>query len=146
MERFWSKVDIGDWQDCWLWTAGAGGGYGKFTLGSRTDGTMRSERAHRVAYELLVGPVPEGLELDHVRDWGCTSTLCVNPLHLEPVTHVENVRRGDAVTHQSRKSHCKHGHAFDEANTYRYGNNWRGCRLCRKMAVRAYAQRRRAER
>lgn len=75
--------------DCWLWQAGTFGtvmGYGCFY----DRGRMRY--AHRVAYELEVGAVPEGMELDHT----CRQPLCVNPAHLQPVTHAENVRRGEA--------------------------------------------------
>jgi hypothetical protein len=73
--------------DCWLWTGAIdNGGYANF----RHDG--RSQKAHRVLWELLNGPVPEGLELDHL----CSVRHCVNPDHLEPVTHVENIRRGHA--------------------------------------------------
>ena len=87
-ERFWLKVDKGSSDDsCWLWTAGSQGKrcrYGIFTVSSHND-----VKAHRFAYELLVSPIPDGLELDHL----CRNTLCVNPVHLEPVTHAENLRR-----------------------------------------------------
>lgn len=86
-ERFWSKVDRDGGPDCcWPWLAARANGYGKFYV----DGRM--VRAHRFAYELLVGPIPEGLVLDHL----CAVTFCVNPAHLEPVTQRENARRGDA--------------------------------------------------
>lgn len=85
-ERFWPKVERVE-DGCWLWTASlTGDGYGRISLGGKF-GPMGL--AHRVAYELLVGPIPEGLELDHL----CRVRRCVNPEHLEPVTHAENVRR-----------------------------------------------------
>lgn len=85
-ERFWEKVEKGGPDDCWLWTANktAPNGHGRF-LGP--DGQIM---AHRYAYEALVGPIPEGLVIDHL----CRVRLCVNPDHLEPVTAEENTRRG----------------------------------------------------
>lgn len=84
-ERFWAKVDRRSDAECWLWLAAtAGAGYGQFGANGK------SVRAHRYAYEALVGPIPDGLEIDHL----CNIRLCVNPGHMEPVTHAENVRRG----------------------------------------------------
>lgn len=81
--RFWLRVHKTD--DCWLWTSTLRRGYGRFWIAPG-----RFVPAHRFAYELLVGPIPEGLELDHL----CRNPACVNPAHLDPVTHRENVRRG----------------------------------------------------
>lgn len=129
-ERLWPKVaraDVG----CWDWLASqTTAGYGQFYL----DGRPRP--AHRVVYELLVGSVPEGLELDHL----CANRDCVNPDHLEPVLHVENMRRSwfytGAAHHQSAKTHCKQGHPYDEENTYVYAESgWRGCRTCVRLAT-----------
>lgn len=87
-EQFWAKVAVSD--GCWTWTAATDrDGYGKFT--DHSNG--RRMHAHRFAYELLVGEVPEGLELDHL----CRNRACVRPDHLEPVTHLENVRRSRAM-------------------------------------------------
>jgi hypothetical protein len=82
--RFLSKV-LKHPDGCWEWTAGRSGGpgYGAFSLGQRKVG------AHRWSYENFVGPIPEGLELDHL----CRNPGCVNPDHLEPVTRSENIRR-----------------------------------------------------
>ena len=138
-ERFWEKVNKNgplperrpELGPCWMWTAWTTpAGYGQFGLDYKKVG------AHRVAYELLVGPIPEGLYIDHL----CRNPSCVNPSHLEPVTPGENVRRGDG-TRGHRKTHCKHGHEFTIANSYidSYGH-W-NCRTCSREKMR----RRRAE-
>lgn len=83
-QRFWAKVDTSS--DCWLWTGSDNGlGYGQFYL---TGG--KKTYAHRYGYQLLVGDVPAGTELDHL----CETPRCVNPAHLEPVTHRTNMLRG----------------------------------------------------
>ena len=84
-ERFWRKVDRSG--DCWIWTAGTyTQGYGSFAIG------YTSIQAHRFAWTHLRGPIPEGLTLDHL----CRTKRCVNPSHLEIVTHAENSRRYQA--------------------------------------------------
>lgn len=121
--RFWDKVSPETNTGCWLWTAYANKcEYGVFRW------NHRSVLAHRVAYESLVCAVPEGLELDHL----CRVRCCVNPDHLEPVTHAENVRRGEAVAASIARlraiTHCPRGHEYTEENTIL----WRGNRKCRK--------------
>lgn len=134
--RFWAKVDKEGPGGCWLWTTRCSDdGYGQFSIN-------RQQRfAHRIAYELLVGPIPEGLRIDHVKANGCTSKLCVKaladergPAHLEAVTQRENVRRGDGVTgRNARKTHCPKGHPYDEENTYwRPDGSGRECMTCRR--------------
>ena len=94
MKRFWSKVAVDDVHLCWEWQASDDGRrYGKFRL----DGRM--QYAHIVAYELTFGSYDSELELDHL----CRNTKCVNPYHLEPVSHQENMKR-------TRKPTCKRGH------------------------------------
>lgn len=116
--RFFDKVEIID--TCWIWTAYCDSeGYGHFWL----NGTMTY--AHYFLYELLVGPVPEGKEFDHL----CRHTSCVNPAHLEPVTHQENCRRGEAGKLQRRRTHCPHGHSY-EVNGYLDIRGKRQCRVC----------------
>lgn len=83
-ETRWMKKVVVESPGCWIWIAGKNVGYGQYFAWGRMWG------AHRFVYTLLVGPVPDGLELDHL----CRVRACVNPDHLEPVTHEENVRRG----------------------------------------------------
>lgn len=101
-----------------------GRGYGQIGC----SGTVKM--AHRAVYEALVGPIPEGLELDHL----CKNRLCVNPDHLEPVTHQENVKRGRAGYHRKPlQTHCKRNHPFDEENTYVTSSGKRQCRACKAL-------------
>jgi len=122
--RFWDKIQVDGETGCWLWTASKNWGYGVFSW----DG--RSRRAHRVAYAELVGPIPDGLELDHVRARGCRHLNCCNPRHLEPVTHAVNARRGDGAKRWRDKTHCPKGHPYDRANTIVRARGHRGCRSC----------------
>lgn len=124
--RFWTKVNFTD--SCWLWTGSRNlQGYGQW------PNAFGSALAHRYAYTFCVGPIPDGLEIDHL----CRVPLCVNPDHLEPVTHRENQLRGTGqVALNARKTHCVHGHAFTPSNTYIWRSE-RHCRLCRKLRARA---------
>lgn len=135
-DRFWAKVDVRDWQDCWLWQAAVlPSGYGRFGVNGY---------AHRYVYELLIGPIPEGLEIDHVAAWGCGNPGCVNPLHLEAVTHQENMLRGQTVAAASAaKTHCPRHHPYDEANTMTVAGK-RRCRECNRVACRQQYLKRRA--
>ena len=126
-QNFWSKVEKADtWDTCWIWTAGKDrAGYGVYNgagLGTRA--------AHRIAYMLLVGAIPAGLELDHL----CRVRACVNPAHLEPVTPRVNQLRGEGFAGQrARQTHCIHGHRFTPENTYiTPGRGTRQCRACRR--------------
>jgi hypothetical protein len=140
-DRFWSRVSITgpDPSICWLWT-GTKHVYGLF----RVNGRMKA--AHRLAYEEIIGPIPAGLVLDHL----CRNPICVNPLHLEPVTHQVSNRRGLSpklasermkARHRAR-THCKHGHPFTPENT-RLGRNGRKCRKCVARRSREWRQRKR---
>lgn len=137
-ERFWAKVQVGD--DCWEWTASFGShGYGSFWPGKDADGkNLPMVTAPRYAYELLVGAVPEGLQIDHL----CRNRRCVRPAHLEVVTPGENVRRGLAG---SLVTHCPQGHEYTPANTARQANRSGGmsrvCRQCHRERQRAYQAR-----
>ncbi len=126
-ERFWVKVDLTG--DCWEWTASKNKkGYGRF----RFQGETRL--AHRVAYEMIVGPIPFGLTLDHL----CRNHGCVRPEHLEPVTQRVNVERGDGLAALARthisKTHCPKNHPYDEGNTRVTKQGWRRCRTCENAA------------
>lgn len=114
--RVWQYILITD--DCWLWTGALHThGYGMLNV----DGLVR--RAHRLVYEMLVGPIPdERPHLDHL----CRVRHCVNPSHLEPVTNAVNVRRGAEA-----RTHCKNGHPWSEENTYvRKDTGSRQCKTC----------------
>jgi hypothetical protein len=104
---------------CWIWQR---------AVSSTGYGILAGQLAHRAVYERHRGPVPAGLELDH----RCRNRACVNPDHLEPVTHRENQRRGAAPNGiNARKTHCIRGHEFTPANTYiRPDNGNRQCRIC----------------
>jgi hypothetical protein len=119
---------------CWPWTAAkVHNGYGVFWLNNRLN------YAHRVVYEWLVGPIPPGLEIDHL----CRNRGCVRPSHLEPVTHQENDRRGAAA--RPKKPNCLRGHAYSD-----YGfidtQGHRQCRLCHRARNRKYKAKLRASR
>lgn len=134
--RFWSKVSGGDFTECWLWTASLNdSGYGQFAV----DG--RPLRAHRVAYELMIAPIPDGLQLDHL----CRVRACVNPWHLEPVTNEVNTERGEfRSTRPLTKTHCRHGHEFTDDNTRIDPQGYRRCRTCERRDSLAGYYRRKA--
>ena len=127
-DRFWSKVNKTD--TCWLWTgAKFNGDYGCFWFEGRR------QVASRVAWILVNGRIPEGLEPDHV----CRVRSCVRPElpHLELVTHRENVLRGESfAAHKARQTSCLRGHAFDMANTRIRPSGLRACRECDRLRCR----------
>lgn len=129
LDRLANKFLVGD--GCWEWLGTPSTPYGSIMIGGR------STPAHRVVYELLSGPIPPGLELDHL----CRNTRCVRPAHLEPVTHQENARRGKQGVLREPLSACPHGHLLDEVNTYVSPQGWRRCRRCRCLRQRRYVQR-----
>ena len=133
--RFWSKVKVLK-SGCWEWQGALRGregyGYGDFWDGNK------DVAAHRFAYELFKGAIPEGLTIDHL----CQKTWCVNPAHLESVTNKENILRGYGLCAiNARKTHCPQGHPYDEMNTYIIPTGGRACRICIRKKVSDYYKR-----
>ena len=131
-QRFFSHVQ--KTESCWLWTARCRNGYGQFRIGSRVRGDRKMVAAHRWYWELLNGPVPDGLEPDHL----CRNRSCVRPDHLEPVTRQVNILRSplarfNGSRYQSAKVHCPYGHAYDEINTRIDKHGSKHCRRCRHL-------------
>lgn len=136
-KRFWSKVQSGGPDECWLWTGYLSNGYGVFRIGGR-DG--RRICAHRFAYMDMKGEIPDGLVIDHL----CRNRQCVNPSHLEAVTHHENLHRGIGPTAtNAAKTHCKRGHPLAGDNVMRTAKG-RQCRECFRMLQRRYSQEKRS--
>lgn len=143
--RFWSKILVVEPTGCWMWQRATQKGYGAM----KVPNEKRMVRTHRLAYETLVGPISAGLHIDHL----CKVRRCCNPTHLEPVTPAENVRRSDAYKNsrlaQLAKTHCPHGHPYDEANTRnitkRDGSKERHCRTCSNFYSTRYKQRKAQE-
>lgn len=128
-DRLWARVDRSTEDGCWIWQGPTTNGYGVIGEGRRGGTTYRT---HRVAYELLVGPVPDGLHLDHL----CRVRACCNPAHLEPVTQAENNRRaGEARTH------CPYGHALPP-----HGVKRRACKTCKSEYDRQRHEAKKAQR
>lgn len=125
--RLLAKVDTTDPDKCWTWQDSlAAQGYGHLKVLESGRGITRS--AHRLSYQTFVGPIPEGLTLDHL----CRNRACINPAHLEPVTLKENIMRGQTLAAtQASQTHCKNGHPLSGDNLRIY----RGHRHCRACAV-----------
>lgn len=136
LEWAFARIEIGD---CWVWRGPLDPyGYGRAKR-ARTD---KYRRAHRLIYELLVGAIPDGLTVDHL----CRVRACVNPDHMELVTHVENNRRGFSVSAQAaRQARCLRGHEFTPENTYR-PRGAPGTRVCRACQRSRRSERYQAER
>lgn len=123
-QRIEDRIEMVTESGCWIWTGTyTGTGYGQTRLNGKRC------RAHRAVYSLLVGPIPEGLNLDHL----CRVRKCVNPYHLEVVTQSVNVQRGEGIAGRNqRKTHCKNGHEFTVSNTMKNGNG-RRCKTCTSL-------------
>lgn len=122
--RLWDKITVNC--GCWVWVGAKSRGYGQASHAGRV------QYVHRITYEAFNGAVPSGLELDHT----CRNRACVNPLHLEPVSHRTNVVRGEApaaaIRRHAQRTHCKRGHEFTPENTYQRPTG-RECRQCWKQ-------------
>lgn len=124
-EKLMSFVDVNPITGCWEWNGGKNpNGYGSY----RANG--KNMPAYKYSYELLVARVPKGLELDHL----CRNPPCICPDHLEPVTHAVNQHRSPITlaTINIVKTHCPHGHPYNEENTYYRPNGGRKCRVCNR--------------
>ena len=117
-ERLLSRLLIDPDSDCVVWS----GSHNPKTGYGQIQDQGKNKLVHRVMYEMFAGPVPDGLELDHL----CRNKLCANVSHLEAVTHQVNTQRRSAVI-----THCPAGHEYTEENTY-LGKHGRTCRACRR--------------
>jgi hypothetical protein len=137
LRRFWAKVDRGEAPGvCWEWLGSVDrDGYGRFGIVQ----PVRNLAAHRTSYELFVDRIPDHLVIDHL----CRNRGCVNPAHLEVVTNRVNLLRGRGIgARNAAKTHCTHGHPFDEKNTIYRRSGGRDCRTCRREIERRYLKRR----
>lgn len=145
-ERFWKKVNKNgpipecdpELGPCWVWTAALNNGYGRIRRGKYDDGYIY---AFRFAYEYFVGPIPDGLQPDHLcRNRACVKAIAdsYGPSHLEIVTPKINVERGLSGKLHIPKTHCPRKHPYDTDNTYVDAKGSRSCRICRDEATQRY--------
>ena len=132
-ERFDSSYIPEPNSGCWIWTQNISYlGYGVFPVAG-----IKTRAAHRISYQMHVGKIPKGLELDHL----CRVRCCVNPHHLEPVTHAENIRRGlRGVLAPPPVTHCSRGHEYTPENTY-WQKHLKVCITCRRLNNLKYKRR-----
>lgn len=137
VERFWPKVN--KTKTCWLWTGSKNNkGYGQIARGAPAPRNKKMVYAHRVSYEMVNGPIPEGLSLDHL----CRMPSCVNPAHLEAVTHKENTLRGVGFAAvNARKTHCPKGHPLSGENLCVPRMPWRICKECLRVSALEFRKR-----
>lgn len=134
-KRFWTKVERRNDDECWPWLGAINAGYGKFHWSG-------GQLAHRFAYELLVGPIPRSLTLDHLchtndqscrEGSSCSHRSCVNPLHLEPVElKINNLRGRSPWADSARQTHCHKGHLLEGDNVRIEGGKSRRCKTCKQ--------------
>lgn len=130
LERLAGNISV-SFSGCWEWLGSLQpNGYGTLGVGQRSLGQKRTLYAHRVSYEIFIGKIPTGLDLDHL----CRNRRCINPMHLEPVTRSINNKRGIGATILGKinasKKFCKNGHQFNAENTRHRKSGGRACRIC----------------
>lgn len=130
-QRFYDKMTM-SLTGCWLWTGAVSTrGYAVFSYDRH--GNVRHNYAHRWSYEYFIGPIPEGMTIDHAWERGCRTRVCVNPAHLELVTMKENILRGNGAAVRNHLALVARGGATDHDVT--------ACIMCRWAALRdAYQQ------
>jgi len=130
--RFWRKVQ--KTESCWLWQ----GCINNLTHYGIIGINGKPELVHVVSYRLVGKVIPEGMELDHL----CRNRNCVNPDHLEPVMHRDNVLRGiNACAQHAKVTQCPRGHSYDLFNTYYRPDGGRDCHICRRIRKDEYVER-----
>lgn len=134
IERMMENVAVEE-DGCWEW-CGATCGHGKYGAIRTPDGM---KYVHRVSYEAFIGDIPDGMQVDHL----CRNRTCVNPEHLEAVSHYENMRRGSAWAVNKGKTHCPSGHPYSGDNLYINPSGGRECRTCKRLRGRKYDNERR---
>jgi hypothetical protein len=123
IERIYALFDLHSLEGCWPWPRSkTHNGYGQVGF----DGKVRL--VHKVLYEDIFGPVPNGLQLDHL----CRRRSCGNPFHLEAVTLQENVTRGEAGINMRIKTHCPYGHEYSTQNLINTSSGFRRCKVCHR--------------
>lgn len=143
IRNWWTKLERTP-DGCWVWTAGTDqDGYGKFAIGLGGQNQIHT-RAHRFAYEVFIGPIPDGMVVCH----SCDNPPCANPDHLWLGTPIDNNADKVAKDRQAkvwglpltraRQTHCKYGHEFTPENTYVSGRGHRSCKTCRRESARRY--------
>lgn len=128
--------------DCFVWQGATSHGYGRISVEGRLV------PVHRIAYQYVHGPIPQGLTIDHVKQRGCQSRGCCHAPHLEAVTHRENLLRGNGFPgHEAQQTHCLRGHRLSGWNLLRWGHKHRKrvCRICHYARTRAYRRAKRSE-
>ena len=144
-QRFWERVTLSDPpEDCWSWRGYTNpAGYGICSLSS-SDGRVKTGYAHRTAYELSYGPIPEGLVIDHL----CRNRSCINPTHVEVVTRALNTKRGYwpnghpgrpmGSTGGSKSANLDYTHDCTKAPQYIRPNGRAECQLCHRKSQASY--------
>jgi HNH endonuclease len=126
------RIEAEPMSGCWIWVGD------RSQKGYARIGRGRAPAVHRLIYRLMRGPIPDGLQLDHL----CRVRACVNPNHLELVTRKENILRGIGPTaNNARKTHCPRGHIYDDSNTY-HSRGQRECRTCKLRGQRGRKRKR----